>query len=121
MRKTIIVAFVAGLSSFFLMNFSCGPQVCLKADEVVSLCTTHGFGPAIKCGPERRPQTTEKCEEVLDQNPGVCAGEYIMCRDALRVARCGQCPEECLGFDGLEEYGCVSEQTPTPDPTTTSG
>lgn len=69
---------------------------CLPATPAT--CESHPFGPAIECGPEREPQTTEKCLQVLEANPGLCETDYVACREAMRIAECGVCPSACEGI-----------------------
>lgn len=89
---------------------------CCDSPPADDLCVTHPFGRAIECGPEERPQLAEKCEYILNQNPDLCSGDYVACRDALRVADCDVCPVECAGIagacDDVDEGGVV--YTPKP-------
>jgi hypothetical protein len=82
---------------------ACGPHMCLQAHEIADLCATHPFGPATGCDGVERPQTAEACAAFLAENVGICVEEYIECRDALRLARCGDCPPECVGLAGVCE------------------
>ena len=70
---------------------------CLPATPATT-CESHPFGPAIECGSEREPQTTEKCLQVLEANPGLCETDYVACREAMRIAECGVCPSACEGI-----------------------
>lgn len=91
---------VAFIISALAPSPACGPHMCLQIEEVADLCETHPFGPAPGCGAEE-PQTEAECEAVLSQNPGLCVSEYVECREALRLARCGECPRECAGLVGV--------------------
>lgn len=93
------------------LTLACEPKLCLPIEEAADLCETHPFGPAPGCGDER-PQTADECAAVLEQNPGLCVAEYVECRDALRLARCGECPRECVGLAGV-----AACETSADDPT----
>lgn len=80
--------------------FRIPPPDCLLAIHDGAMCETHPFGPAIECGPEEEPQTTEKCEIVLDLNFEICSSDYVACREDMRLADCGVCPASCAGIVG---------------------
>lgn len=63
-------------------------------------CDSHPYGRAPYCGGIEEPQTVEACESLTERNPGLCATEYIACREAIRVAACDVCPPECAGIVG---------------------
>lgn len=73
-------------------------ESCCKPAEME--CDSHPYGRAPGCGGIEEPQTIAACEALTERNPGLCAHEYVLCRDAIRVAACDVCPPECAGIEG---------------------
>lgn len=65
-----------------------------------SMCETHPYGRAPYCDGIEEPQTVENCQALTTANPGLCASEYVACRDAIRAAACDVCPPECADIIG---------------------
>lgn len=68
--------------------------------EQIDMCETHPFGRAPGCGGVEEPQSVVACYDIARLNPGLCAGKYVECREAIRIAACDECPPECAGVVG---------------------
>lgn len=100
-HHTIILTIASALAAS-----ACDDGMCKIADLApppdgdYTLCQTHPFGPEPYCGGVEEPQTEEWCVNILLDNPGLCEGDYVVCRDELRAAPCGVCPDSCMGIEG---------------------
>ncbi len=74
-------------------------DMCCNGGPAGDLCESHPYGRAPYCNGIEEPQTVEACEALTERNPDLCAHEYVLCREAIRVAPCDVCPPECAGID----------------------